>query len=164
MNGVVLKPGLSQEEIERQVCLELCDKAEALFNEFNGIKQNLYAAQMSKYAERNLGGIASDKKLEPKPKWPLKWVMPQEVYHWLRLVKPDGMANFDKNLDFMRWFQKKNDWFKKFELADKQWEDIADGVSTAGGPKSTAERIAMAKKNATVMDMNTGALRPVGGQ
>lgn len=148
---MVIKPVISQAELDRQICLDLCKQAERLFHEFDELNADMYANQMGQYNAQD-AGIPADKKLEPRPKWQKKWAMPQEVYHWLRMAKPDGVTNFSQNLDFMRWFRNRHDWMKPFELADKPWQDIAGGTSEGGGPLPKEERDRLAKENAVVMD------------
>lgn len=136
-------------EIERRICIELCEKAEAMVQEFFSLERQFsHAETMKGYLET----VPTVGKFEKPGGYQLKFAVPQDVHHLLRMAKPDGMADYEHNYDFMRHLQKKCDYMKLFPLADKPWEDIAEGVSQAGAPKTRTERAALAERNATVLD------------
>lgn len=141
------QPPLS--DVDRRIIIELFDRINAIFMRFQEAMVQEHAATMKEYG--NL------KPAEPGPfekhNGPiLKWAMPQEVYSWLKQVQPDGCTDFTQNMDFMSWLKKTYPWFAQFELADKNWQDVAPGHSTMSGPKSQEERRRIAQENAVIMN------------
>lgn len=60
-----------------------------------------------------------------KNKFRLVYAMPLHVHDKLRNAQPDGMKNFDDNIDFMKFLQNRgseHEWLKKFPLATEPKE------------------------------------------
>ena len=151
LSVIEIKPALSQDELQRQICASLIQETDRLYKMFEEYNGETYAAQMRKYnSEHDV--VTADKKLEPRSGFVRKWAMPQEMYHWLRGIRPDGVKNFAHNLDYMRFLRNRHDWMKPFELADKPWQDIAGGTSAAGGVLPKEERDRLTKENELAMD------------
>lgn len=123
MGHVNIKPSLSNEEVERLAIDCILKAAEDGLLNFNTVRQLEYDEQMRKYQES--APVEAGKFTTPKKGFQLKFAMSQDEYHWHRLVAPDGMKNFDQNLNYMKFLKDNYPRHKNFPLIDKPWEDIA---------------------------------------
>src|SRR6202042_3422799 len=101
-NGIVIAPTMSAEELDRQIAIEICDLAEAAMKEALQLNKDLYGEVIKRRMAQNptIGDFEKDKRgLQ------LKFSMPQELDAALKLVAPDGMKDYWKNYDFMKFLK-----------------------------------------------------------
>lgn len=151
MIPVTAQKQYTQEEIERLAAECIIKATDDGLLDLNNL-MNVHAAEKM---DRMQKATPTPGKFDAPRKggFTLKWSMPQSVYHFLKMVRPDGVAQFDQNLDFMSWMKRRYPWFSGYELADKPWQDIAPGGSASqSAPLPKEKRDELAKKNAIILD------------